>query len=99
MPIYNVLTEQIAHLRQTVPPQQKRMVDDLERRINPLFDALNCETLSKPVVNQLLVLIQAIAAHDRDSALGIHVDLLTRGSQTDDIGLWMSGIKQLIMRL
>jgi len=34
------------------------MVDDLERRINPLFDALNCETLSKPVVDQLLVLIQ-----------------------------------------
>ena len=37
-------------------PQQKRLVDDLERRINPLFDALNCETLSKPVVDQLLIL-------------------------------------------
>ncbi|KAF8550015.1 hypothetical protein OG21DRAFT_1488102 [Imleria badia] len=99
LPIFNVLTEQLVHLKQRVPHQQKRMVDDLERRINPLFDALNCETLSKPVVDQLLVLIQAIAAHDRDSALSIHVDLLTRGSQTDDIGLWMSGIKQLIMRL
>jgi protein transport protein SEC31 len=40
-----------------------------------------------------------MAAHDRDAALGVHVDLLTRGSQTDDIGIWMSGIKQLIMRL
>jgi protein transport protein SEC31 len=99
-------------------PQQKRMVDDLERRINPLFDALNCETLSKSVAEQLLVLTQgkppcvdyqdpgdrltlalAMAAHDRESALAIHVDLLTRGSQTDDIGLWMSGIKQLVMRL
>jgi protein transport protein SEC31 len=38
-------------------------------------------------------------AHDRDAALAIHVDLLTKGSQTDDIGLWMSGLKQLIMRL
>jgi hypothetical protein len=28
-------------------------VDDLERRINPLFDALNCETLSTAVVGQL----------------------------------------------
>ncbi|KAG8216349.1 hypothetical protein J3R82DRAFT_6428 [Butyriboletus roseoflavus] len=99
LPIYNVLTEQLVYLKQTVPPQQKRMVDDLERRINPLFDALNCETLSKAVVDQLLVLIQAIAARDRELALGIHVDLLTKGSQTDDIGLWMSGIKQLIMRL
>ncbi|KAF8837870.1 hypothetical protein BDN67DRAFT_997921 [Paxillus ammoniavirescens] len=99
LPIYNVLTEQLVRLKQTVPPQQKRMVDDLERRINPLFDALNCETLSKSVAEQLLVLTQAMAAHDRESALAIHVDLLTRGSQTDDIGLWMSGIKQLIMRL
>ena len=38
-------------------------------------------------------------ARDRASALSIHVELLTRGSQTDDIGMWMSGIKQLIMRL
>lgn len=32
------------------------MVEDLERRINSLFDALNCETLSKSVVDQLLIL-------------------------------------------
>lgn len=38
-------------------------------------------------------------AHNRDAALAIHVDLLTKGSQTDDIGLWMSGLKQLIMRM
>lgn len=31
--------------------------------------------------------------------MNIHVNLLTRGSQTDDIGLWMSGVKQLIMRV
>ncbi len=41
----------------------------------------------------------AMEAHDRPAALAIHVDLLTRGSQTDDIALWMSGVKQLIMRL
>jgi len=38
-------------------------------------------------------------SRDRANSLAIHVDLLTRGSQTDDIGMWMSGIKQLIMRL
>ena len=32
------------------------MVDDTERRLNALFDALNCETLSKPVVEQLVTL-------------------------------------------
>lgn len=86
-------------MKQTTQPQQRRMADDLERRINSLFDALNCETLSKPVVDQLLVLARAMEAHDRDVALSIHVDLLTRGSQTDDIGLWMSAIKQLIIRM
>ncbi|KAH9932332.1 uncharacterized protein B0H18DRAFT_1137560 [Fomitopsis serialis] len=81
------------------PPSQKRLVDDLERRINPLFDALNCETLSTPVQEKLLVLSRAIEAHDRDGAMALHMDLLTTGSLTDDIGLWMSGVKQLILRL
>ncbi|KAH7882294.1 transport protein [Phlebopus sp. FC_14] len=99
IPIYNVISEQLVRLKQTTTPQQRRMVEDLERRINPLFDALNCEALSKPLVDQLLVLTRAMEAHDRESALAIHVDLLTRGSQTDDIGLWMSAVKQLIVRL
>ncbi|KAG5653852.1 hypothetical protein H0H81_009931 [Sphagnurus paluster] len=98
-PAFTVISEHLNRMKQTTPPQQKRLVDDLERRINPLFDALNCETLSKPVVEQLLVLVRAIENHDRPAALAIHVDLLTRGSVTDDIGLWMSGVKQLIMRL
>ncbi|KAJ7924339.1 hypothetical protein B0H13DRAFT_2184460 [Mycena leptocephala] len=98
-PVFAVISQQLAQMRQTTPPQQKRLADDLERRINPLFDALNCETLSQSVVDQLLVLTRAMESHDRPAALAIHVDLLTRGSQTDDIGLWMSGVKQLIMRL
>ncbi|KAJ6456155.1 transport protein [Mycena sanguinolenta] len=98
-PIFALISQQLEQMRQTSPPQQKRLVDDLERRINPLFDALNCETLSSSVVEQLLVLTRAMESHDRQAALAIHVDLLTRGSQTDDIGLWMSGVKQLIMRL
>lgn len=99
MPAFNTISEQLNRLKQVTPPSQKRQIDDLERRINPLFDALNCETLSQPVVEQLLVLTSAMAAHDKATALAIHVDLLTKGSLTDDIGLWMSGVKQLIMRL
>ena len=38
-------------------------------------------------------------AHDHPPALAIHADLLTRGSQADDIGLWMSEIKPLIMHV
>ena len=45
------------------------------------------------------ILVLAMEAHDRDQALAIHMDILTRASGTEDIGLWMSGIKQLIVRL
>ncbi len=41
----------------------------------------------------------AMESRDRPATLAIHVDLLTKGSLTDDIGLWMAGVKQLIMRL
>lgn len=41
----------------------------------------------------------AIAAHDQPRSLAIHADLLAQGSRTDDIGLWMSAIKQIILRL
>ena len=51
------------------------------------------------MVSILLTLGLAMENRDRPAALAIHVDLLTRGSLTDDIGLWMSGIKQLILRL
>ncbi|KAF8521642.1 hypothetical protein JB92DRAFT_3141158 [Gautieria morchelliformis] len=98
-PAYDVLSEELRRLRQISPPQQKRMVDDTERRLNALFDALNCETLSKPVVEQLVNLTNAMSTRNRDAAMAIHVDLLTRGSMTDDIGLWMAGVKQLIIRL
>uniref|UniRef100_A0A8H7XM78 Protein transport protein SEC31 n=1 Tax=Psilocybe cubensis TaxID=181762 RepID=A0A8H7XM78_PSICU len=98
-PAFVSISNHLTRMKQTVPANQKRLIDDLERRINPLFDALNCETISRPVVDQLIVLTRAMDARDRAAALSIHVELLTRGSQTDDIGLWMSGIKQLIMSL
>ncbi|KAI0259714.1 hypothetical protein BC834DRAFT_974042 [Gloeopeniophorella convolvens] len=97
-PIYEVVNQLLVQAKQTTPPSQRRLVEDLERRISPLFDALNCETLSAPVVAQLGELTKAMANRDRDLALAIHVDLLTRTSG-DDITLWMSGVKQLIQRL
>ncbi|KAL5498571.1 SEC31 [Sanghuangporus vaninii] len=99
---YEILVQALDHMKQTSPPQQKRMVDDTERRLNSLFDVLNCETLSPPVVQQLNELTEVMASQDphrRERALGMHADLLAQGSRTDDIGLWMSAIKLLIVRL
>jgi len=86
-------------MKQTTPPQQKRMADDTERRLNVLFDALNAGSISRIVVDQLSGLVQSMQSRDQRRALDQHVDLLTSGSRTDDIGLWMSGVKQLIIRL
>ncbi|CAE6335144.1 unnamed protein product [Rhizoctonia solani] len=97
--LFQVLSEHLGRLRQNTPPQQKRMVDDIERRLNVLFDPLNCETLSSPVIEQLITLTQSMQSGNAQKATSIHVDLLTRGSRTDDIGLWMSGVKQLIIRM
>jgi len=86
-------------MKQTTPPQQKRLVEDTDRRLNVLFDALNCETVSPRVLEALLALTRAIAERNRETAQAIHLDMLTRFSATDDIALWMSGVKVLILRL
>lgn len=86
-------------MKQTTPSQQKRMVEDVERRMSTMFDSLNCETLSPNVIEGLSNICKAMSQRDREGALGIHLDLLTLGSKTEDIGLWMSALKQLIIRL
>ncbi|KAF9644242.1 hypothetical protein BDM02DRAFT_1054166 [Thelephora ganbajun] len=98
-PVYEIINGHLNHLRQTTPPQQKRLVDDVEKRVNLLFDALNCETLSQNVTDALINIARAMQAHDREIAATLHMELLTKGSQTDDIGIWMSGLKQLLVRL
>ncbi|KAN0085711.1 hypothetical protein V8E55_006845 [Tylopilus felleus] len=100
-PIYNVLTEQLVQLKQT--PQQKRMVDHLEWPINPLFDALNCETLSKPIVDQLLVLVQVIVARNRDSALNVeHSRRFAHQGVADgrywDMDVWVQAVDHALVR-
>lgn len=79
-----------------VPAQQRRYLDDTQRRLNVLFDGLNCETVPLPIIAQLGEMIKAIAARDPQAALAMHVDMLTRGPSSDDMSVWMSGIKQLI---
>lgn len=57
-PIFDVLSKHLNQMKQVTPPQQKRLVDDTERRIDLLFDSLNCETLPDSTVEQLLVLVK-----------------------------------------
>ncbi|KIY66197.1 hypothetical protein CYLTODRAFT_491663 [Cylindrobasidium torrendii FP15055 ss-10] len=81
-----------SELRRTGGAQQR----DLEKRLTPLFDAMNCETLKSSTEDGLRVMSQAMAAHDRPAALALHVEMLTRGD--GDVS-WMTALKQLIVRL
>ncbi|CUA77148.1 Protein transport protein sec31 [Aspergillus niger CBS 513,88] [Rhizoctonia solani] len=97
--IFQVLSKHLARLKQEMPPQQKHMVDNIEGQLNMLFDAPNCKMILRLVVDQLLTLIQVMQVPNAQTATSIHVDLLTRGLCTDNIGLWMLGAKQLIIRM
>ncbi|KDQ10528.1 hypothetical protein BOTBODRAFT_36224 [Botryobasidium botryosum FD-172 SS1] len=94
--IFGILSNSLNRMKQTAPPQHARMVEDTERRLNMLFDLLNCETLPAPIVEQLGQLARAIEARDQPASLAIHLDLLTKGSRMADIGFWMAGVKRLI---
>jgi len=96
-PIYQLFSDELNKLKTTAP---KRLAEDTERRLNVLFDSLNCATLSMPVVEQLFGLYQAFQAQNAQVALDIHLDMLTKGARGgDDIIVWMPGVKQLINRM
>ncbi len=61
-PIQHALQREVARLKQTAPPAQKRMVDDTERRINLLLDHLNCGTIDAKTVSGLMQIVAAIEA-------------------------------------
>lgn len=56
-PIFNCLSRELARLKSTAPPGQKRMVEDTERRLNILFDALNCGTVDEKLLGGLSQLV------------------------------------------
>jgi len=94
--IYNTLSGELSRVKQITPPQQKRFLDDTERRLNILFDQLNCDTVAADTLTQLAELVKAIAARNSQVALDLHVDMLTRATRSDDFSVWMTGIKQLV---
>ncbi|KAF8928264.1 protein transport protein S31 [Dissophora ornata] len=93
--IYNVLASELALARQYATPAAKRPLDDAEKKLNVLFDMLNNEEVSQPVVDQMLLLAQALQAKNYNSAYQIHLEL--HSSRTDEVSSWMTGVKRLIV--
>ncbi|EST08137.1 Steroid receptor RNA activator-protein/coat protein complex II, Sec31 [Kalmanozyma brasiliensis GHG001] len=95
--IQHALQREVARLKQTAPPAQKRMVDDTERRINLLLDHLNCGTIDAKTIAGLMQIVGAIEARNKPAALNIHLQLVT--SSSGDVAAGLVGVKMIISRL
>ncbi|MBW0503140.1 hypothetical protein O181_042855 [Austropuccinia psidii MF-1] len=98
-PIYISLQRLMNQMKQGLPPNQKKLVDDTERRLNVLFDGLNCETVPSSIIEELLEIVKAIEARNLQLALQLHVSLLTSGIKSDELTTYMPAIKMLITKL
>ena len=97
-PIVQVLTAELGRLRQVAPPGQHKMVSDTEKRLNLLFDMLNCGTLSDKSVDKVLEIVDAIKARDQQRALELHLGMLTGGG-AGDTGAFQAALKLVIQRM
>lgn len=96
-PIQHALLREVARLKQTAPPAQKRMVDDTERRINLLLDLLNNGMVDAKVVGGLMQIVAAVESRNKQGALGVYTGLVT--GVTGEVGQGLVGVKMIISRL
>lgn len=93
--IYQSLNKELEHVKPNIPEKFNKQVLDTEKRLNILFDHLNNEDLlTQPTIDLLNSLIETLNARDYQTALNIHLDLLTNHSHEG--GNWLVGIKRLI---
>ncbi|KAK9448003.1 uncharacterized protein V1518DRAFT_419425 [Limtongia smithiae] len=95
MTIVELLSAEMARVKQKVPASVSRQVADAEKRMNILFDHLNNnDLLTAETVREMIILAQALAAKDFDTAQAVQVNLVT--TRMDECGQWMVGIRRLI---
>ncbi|GAA5828015.1 hypothetical protein JCM11251_005692 [Rhodosporidiobolus azoricus] len=95
--IFEILSGELQRLRQITPPQQAKLIVDTEKRLNILFDALNCETISEGTAKNVGEVCQAIAARNQHAALDAHLRMLT-GAPTE-AAPWQAALKFVVSRL
>lgn len=96
-PILQTLTRELGRFKSITPPAQKRMADDVDKRVNMLLDLLNCGTLDARVVQALSGICQAIDARNQQAALSQYVQLAS--STSGDVATALFGLKQVISKL
>ncbi|RCK56363.1 Protein transport protein SEC31 [Candida viswanathii] len=94
LPIYNSLTTVLEAIKPSIPEKYARHGTDMEQRLNILFDHLNNEEISKPVLELLKQVSSSLEAKDFATATAANVEIAT--THSDEIGNWHTGLKRLI---
>lgn len=86
--LVELLSSDMQRVASKAPTNFKPQVNDTQKRINLLFDALNNEILVKPdTVEQLTQLAEAIASKQYDVASKLQVEI--HSNKADECGNWM----------
>jgi len=88
-PIIDILTPEVARIKSVAPQAFKPQVDDMEKRINILFDHLNNEDLLKPdTVQTMVVISQCVQSKDWDQAQAMFTEMQRVKGESEG-GVWM----------
>lgn len=83
-PIVDILTPEIARIKAAAPQAFKPQVDDMEKRINILFDHLNNDDLLRPdTVEQMGEIARSIRAKEWDRAQGLFNEMSAGKLETE----------------
>jgi protein transport protein SEC31 len=88
-PIVDILTPAVAHIKSVAPQEFKPRVDDMEKRINILFDHLNNEDLLREdTVQQMVEISKAVQGREWDRADALFQQMQGQKGESEG-GLWM----------
>ncbi|ODV77633.1 WD40 repeat-like protein [Suhomyces tanzawaensis NRRL Y-17324] len=95
LPIYEDFSRILEAIKPNIPEKFAKHGQDMETRLNILFDHLNNEELlSNATIEQLKEIASALDARDFPKAASLNVDVAT--NHADELGTWHTGVKRLI---
>ena len=98
----------MAHIKSVAPQSFKPQVDDIEKRINILFDHLNNDDLLEPeTVEQMVTISECVRDKQWERAQSLFSEMASGGKEKSEGGLWMVSslpypyidVEQLLIRV
>ena len=89
-----MLAPEVARIKVAAPQQYKPQVDDMEKRINILFDHLNNnDLLSDSTVQEMVEISRCVQARDWERATAFYNEMQTGKLETEGTN-WMVRVPQ-----